>query len=104
MKPCGHAEPVSDCRVCFWCADNSETGLAYRELWGEMPRAVREFDCHWLGEPTGELTDECGTCPGLKKKLKVFACGHTEHGPTTTAAKCRTCPGYLSLTPVPRIE
>lgn len=57
-RPCGHTEPVTTCRICFWCEDCTDTGRAYRQLWGEP-------------EP------DCG--PSLARRVWNFAKAAVQH-------------------------
>jgi hypothetical protein len=65
MKPCEHISPDPNCRVCYWCQDCSETGRAYRQMWGES-------------EPD---------CSGPSLARKIFNFGKAVVGHVATGAK-----------------
>ena len=98
-RRCGHTEHKDGCRICFWLKDPSETGKAYRTMWGwpepleaavatkpdrPAPRVIQPtvvpLSCVYLGGPTGEVKD-CATCGG-GKNIPIYNCA--KHGSCTT--------------------
>lgn len=102
LKPCKHSTHVEGCRVCYWFADTSPKGQAYRAKWDptkQTSRVTRTTQtstghCIHLGVPTGETKP----CKGCNKTTEVPLLHCTIHTVCTEKkllpqiACCRICP------------
>lgn len=113
MRPCAvrHPEPIPDrCCRCYrylhhdgyrakWNGEGPATPAPpeVAAVWAGQPkldRPPRSSPCIHLGADTGERR-LCNSCRG-RVSLKLFACDHPAHGPTTLQ-DCRRCPDYAAF-------
>ena len=94
-------------KACEGCLYHNRSNAEFERLHGHAypdrtvgvlidahrPQQQRKFDCIHLADVIRE--DDCPSCRG-HVRVKVYGCGHAEHGPETQYRKCMDCLGYVS--------